>query len=469
MVALRSAVQPSAPSVAPEGPRGAALAASASLPSSTRLPLPTALEVVTSAAPEPQPARWPGAAPSEGESEQLMALLAETFVRAAPNPKARKLGYLRAGARVRRAQQAVGTDGCPGGWYPIAPEGFVCVGKGATLDLEHPLKWLSTRGPERSAPLPYRYGKAVGRAPVQYVRLPDMEQQRREEPELGARARLATDWPLARHGEIPPLLASGAALPNAFGVTPSASVLSVGRAMTGTTFAFVELFDAAGRSFGVTADSRVVALDQVTPVKGSEFHGVVVEDGADGVAFAVTSAVTLYTLEEGQSARFSERLPRRTGLLLSGERKRVGSAEFLRLVDGRWVAEQGLLVMPARKTPPSSVRATATWIDVSLGKQVLGAYEGERLRYATLVSTGVGGAGDPTETHATVQGLFRIHTKHVSVTMDADDVEDPFDLRDVPWVQYFQDGYALHAAWWHDGFGTPRSHGCINQIGRAHV
>ena len=29
-------------------------------------------------------------------------------------------------------------------------------------------------------------------------------------------------------------------------------------------------------------------------------------------------------------------------------------------------------------------------------------------------------------------------------------------------MQYFQGGYALHAAFWHEDFGRPRSHGCIN-------
>ena len=35
-------------------------------------------------------------------------------------------------------------------------------------------------------------------------------------------------------------------------------------------------------------------------------------------------------------------------------------------------------------------------------------------------------------------------------------------FRDVPFVQYFTEGYAFHAAYWHDEFGTPRSHGCVN-------
>jgi len=34
-----------------------------------------------------------------------------------------------------------------------------------------------------------------------------------------------------------------------------------------------------------------------------------------------------------------------------------------------------------------------------------------------------------------VQGEFRSHTKHVTTTMDSDDPDDQFDLRDVPYVQ----------------------------------
>jgi lipoprotein-anchoring transpeptidase ErfK/SrfK len=37
-----------------------------------------------------------------------------------------------------------------------------------------------------------------------------------------------------------------------------------------------------------------------------------------------------------------------------------------------------------------------------------------------------------------------------------------FELRDVPWVQYFAAGFALHTAYWHDVFGVARSHGCVN-------
>ena len=46
--------------------------------------------------------------------------------------------------------------------------------------------------------------------------------------------------------------------------------------------------------------------------------------------------------------------------------------------------------------------------------------------------------------------------------MSSDEVGEEFELRDVPYVQYFEEGYALHGAYWHDRFGTPKSHGCVN-------
>ena len=114
------------------------------------------------------------------------------------------------------------------------------------------------------------------------------------------------------------------------------------------------------------------------------------------------------------------------------------------------------------KKAPAWATGGRKWIDVSILKQSLVAYEGLTPVYATLVSTGVGGTADPHETHATVQGIFKIYEKHLSVTMAGREAADPFDLRDVPFVQYFHEGYALHAAYWHDDFGHTHSHGCVN-------
>jgi lipoprotein-anchoring transpeptidase ErfK/SrfK len=104
------------------------------------------------------------------------------------------------------------------------------------------------------------------------------------------------------------------------------------------------------------------------------------------------------------------------------------------------------------------------WLEVNLTKQTLLAVEGDKPVYATLVSTGAGGMATDTEKnpYVTPRGIYRIHTKHTASTMDSRVPEAAFELRDVPYIQYFKDGYALHAAYWHDQFGMPRSHGCIN-------
>ena len=39
---------------------------------------------------------------------------------------------------------------------------------------------------------------------------------------------------------------------------------------------------------------------------------------------------------------------------------------------------------------------------------------------------------------------------------------DAYDLANVPYVMYFHEGYGLHGTYWHNNFGTPMSHGCVN-------
>jgi len=128
------------------------------------------------------------------------------------------------------------------------------------------------------------------------------------------------------------------------------------------------------------------------------------------------------------------------------------------------MSEMRMLPFPSeiREDPAGFARGGKKWIDVSIKRQMLVAYEGTRPVYATLVSTGMGGMGDPETTHATIRGTFMIHAKHVSGTMDGDEGSDAFDLRDVPYIQYFHEGFALHGAYWHDEFGKVRSHGCVN-------
>jgi len=91
------------------------------------------------------------------------------------------------------------------------------------------------------------------------------------------------------------------------------------------------------------------------------------------------------------------------------------------------------------------------WIEVVLSQQLLLAHEGERVVYRTLVSTG-------TASHPTVRGTFRIYVKYRRALMQG----SGYYLPNVPYVMYFYRGYGLHGTYWHNNFGHPMSHGCVN-------
>lgn len=111
---------------------------------------------------------------------------------------------------------------------------------------------------------------------------------------------------------------------------------------------------------------------------------------------------------------------------------------------------------PAVPTPtptplPAAELGEGRWIDVDLSAQSLTAYEGWTPVWTTLVSTGL-------PRTPTVTGQFRIWIK-----LRYDDMAGPgYYIEDVPYVMYFYEGYGLHGAPWHNNFGHPMSHGCVN-------
>lgn len=97
------------------------------------------------------------------------------------------------------------------------------------------------------------------------------------------------------------------------------------------------------------------------------------------------------------------------------------------------------------------------WIDIDLTTQHLYAYEGNRVVFDFPISSGLPWL-------PTVTGDFRIWAKVRSQRMTGGQVENGtyYDLPNVPFVQYFYKGFGLHGAYWHNDFGRPRSHGCVN-------
>ncbi len=96
------------------------------------------------------------------------------------------------------------------------------------------------------------------------------------------------------------------------------------------------------------------------------------------------------------------------------------------------------------------------WIEVDLSDQALRAWEYDRLVFSTLVSTGLPWYPTPT-------GTFRVYVKLRYEHMRGGTPGiDYYDLPNVPHTMYFYLGYAIHGAYWHNNFGHPMSHGCVN-------
>jgi hypothetical protein len=429
------------------------------------------------AAEDPAPAAEEDSAPSIATGEktaaadvpELGSIAKETWIYAEPRWRSRRIGYLRAGARVERDEKPQSRASCPEGWYRIRPRGYVCVGTNATLDVHHPVLEAAARRPARDG-LPYTYVMSRPSPPPLYARLPSEEELRTTEPDLPSHLRKAAQTALDPQFVQPPpadptpgALLYGQPAPALAGVQRSREALLLGHAKPRSGFALLSTFDHDERRYGLTTELVVLPLDRARVIKPSSFAGLALDAEVTlPVAFVKSRHATRLSPDARGMLRPGAPLAFREALPLTGKSRHTGGVELLEVKDGSFVRADQVLRVDPMERPPGWATAGRKWIDVSILRQSLTAYEGTRPVYVTLVSTGADGLGDPKKTHSTVQGVFRIHTKHVTVTMDGDEVGDEFDLRDVPFVQYFTEGYALHAAYWHDDFGTPRSHGCVN-------
>jgi lipoprotein-anchoring transpeptidase ErfK/SrfK len=377
-----------------------------------------------------------------------------------PDTESAALGYLRAGARVRYALAPLPGAGCRAGFYAIEPRGYVC-GEDVALDAEHILTEAFQGGPDRSSGLPYLYGRVRSAPPHLYNRVPTSLERQEREP--GARPSLPAAWqPLLT--AAPGFLLDNQPSLRFNGQRRSELAVSSGQAMPGSAFALLQLFETDSGAFGLSTDLSVIPLERLELVTASTFAGVPLspERGLP-LTFVQTRNVMLYSGDPRSGLSAARRAQFREAFPMTGRRERVGGVDYLETRSGQWLLDtRALLHIEPLAKLPHWAKQHRTWIDISIERQTLVAYEGEQPVYATLVSTGQAGAEDPENSRETVQGEFLIHTKHVTRTMKSDVPGDEYDLRDVPYVQYFSGGTALHAAFWHDDFGARKSHGCVN-------
>jgi len=116
------------------------------------------------------------------------------------------------------------------------------------------------------------------------------------------------------------------------------------------------------------------------------------------------------------------------------------------------IDDLGIINVPVSLLPaPAATILVGKQIIVDISDQRTYAYEDGKLVRSVLSSTGLPAT-------PTVLGSFTIQRKYDSQLMTG----PGYYLPNVQWVMYFYAGYALHGTYWHNNFGQPMSHGCVN-------
>jgi hypothetical protein len=416
-----------------------------------------------------------------------------------------RLGYMRYGEKVPVLPEAHKKPNCPDGWYELVGGGFVCA-KYGTLDLDHP-RFRLAKPPDLDAPLPYTYGVNVANGTPLYRTVPSRGARIKLEPWLVARPKKAKvivddDNPYATTGlGVPdagaPLLAIGenAGSPDA-GETPwwerefpdggpptvtledlqeSGGPISR-RMVKGFYLSLDHQFDAAGTTWWKTVANMSAPSYRIIVQKPlTDFHGVWL--GKDDATFATQDVPARridklpvgFILHGARRWQLDDKrkvatvvpntgpLNRFDAIGLTGEKAHVGGIDYWETDEGWWMRSiDGTRTEPW--PPPDRLGENEKWIDVNLRRQTLVAFEGTTPVFATIFSSG-------RNEHETTPGSFRIREKHITATMDGDAdkaTDGPYSIEDVPYIEYFNGGYALHGAFWHAAFGMVKSHGCVN-------
>ncbi len=352
--------------------------------------------------------------PSRQYPTRLIADRFDSWTYAKMDPESLRLGSVRAG-QVLWGRPERSRRGCGAGWYALAQGGYACSsGSFRLAAVEETQRGVGE--PALDAALPYRYVQVTTAGAPRYARIPTPDDEVAVWAGRGGRAlpldvRMVGDYFLAVSGE--------------------------------------ELHQ--GRRFYRTLRGKFVRAEDVGVLPATALHGQ--KNPTLPLAFVLDDEVPVFKLDGDERAllgvaeRYSS-LPVEGVATWRGEQYVLGG-------EGLALREASVAVASHHPTP-DDVREGEKWVVVDLSEQTLVAFEGDTAVFATLVSSGKPG-------HETPTGAFRIRHKHVSTTMSGDDpVDGPYHVEEVPWTMYYEGGYALHAAYWHDQFGRVRSHGCTN-------
>ena len=137
----------------------------------------------------------------------------------------------------------------------------------------------------------------------------------------------------------------------------------------------------------------------------------------------------------------------------------LGEDDWLwyQLENGQWIRQTFVSLVYVTE-PPSHIGDGELWTQVDLYEQTFAAYEGERMVFASLISSGL-------NQWPTYEGTYQVEERFRYYKMSgAEGQSDYYFIEDVPHIMYFDffNGIAFHGAYWHDRFGFKASHGCVN-------
>ncbi|MCC7450729.1 MAG: L,D-transpeptidase [Anaerolineae bacterium] len=151
----------------------------------------------------------------------------------------------------------------------------------------------------------------------------------------------------------------------------------------------------------------------------------------------------------------NDRIIRKATLLYVYATVKVKGLEWHMIGPDRWMAGEYIAVL---HIPQKPAKVTGRWIVLDLDEQTLVAIDGDTPVFATLISAAYNGYG------VTREGLFNIYarTRHTIFKGPPWAAVPEYVIDHVPDVMFFDKHIALHGAYWHDWFGNPRTHGCVN-------
>jgi hypothetical protein len=380
--------------------------------------------VVADAAPPPPS---PDAAPPFADDVRSLQLRRSIAVRARPDETSEIIGTVARDIRSAWRRVAEG-QGCEGRWIELEPRGWVCE---QHVEPSPRVPWgVEMPRLDYGELVPGVYGKVTTEGARSYVLT--------DQGTLATHRTLSGSIMVRRHDEV--TLPSGKDGPAAQSAPagPPASYW---------------LIDKAAREYLSTKSIRVFQPSTFRGTRLGDETGLSLPVGFPLSRKQVTEPVVVYGAAEG--GRVVRKLKSRVPVAVHEiARDAEGHATAYRIGEGEWVRASEMRLALATEPPPLT-DSHERWFDIDLDAQVLVAYEDALPVYATLISAG--SRDNPTET-----GVYRIWIKFAETDMSDLAGESPYSVATVPWTQFFAKDLALHTAYWHDTFGTPRSHGCIN-------